>query len=312
MPQSEIFELRSSAPSLLMRLGKWMITKGPQVFPQAEHEVAPFLDGREPPQDAVLPGKIARRFEVERWECEGQQCVTLHPRASRGDRHIIYFHGGGFILPMLEAHWTLVAALVDATGASLTVPLYDVVPESGHLNADRLADGAFSRVAQDWAPERVTLCGDSAGGHMALALALRQVRSGSPRAGRLALFAPWLDLTLADPAIVAVEEHDIMLQIGALRPMGKAWSGERDPASPECSPLYAPPEELAQLPPTAIFVGRHDLFVIDCRTFAGRMIKADNAPKLYEYADAPHVFMALTFTREAKDTFQLVDQFISR
>ncbi|MFN2098900.1 alpha/beta hydrolase fold domain-containing protein [Altererythrobacter sp. MF3-039] len=310
MAESEIFELRSSKPSLLMKLGKWLITRGPKVFPQAEEEVAPFLDGRDIPPDAELSDKIAKRFEVEQWECEGQQCVTLHPLTGRGEQHILYFHGGGFVLPMLDAHWPLVAALVDATGASLTVPLYDVVPESCYSAADRLADGAFARITRDWAPEKVTLCGDSAGGHMALALALRQVRAGSPKAGKLALFAPWLDLTLADPAIQAVEADDIMLRIRVLRPMGKAWAGGRDPASPECSPLYASREELAQLPPTAVFVGRHDLFVVDCRTFAAKMINADNAPELYEYAGAPHVYMALPFTREAKDTFRLVDQFM--
>lgn len=310
MAESEVFKLRSSKPSLLMKLGKWLITRGPKVFPQAEEEVAPFLEARELPQDAELPAKIAKRFEVEQWECEGQPCVTLHPKSGKGEQHILYFHGGGFVLPMLDAHWPLVAALVDATGASLTVPLYEVVPESSHTVADRLADGAFARITQDWAPQNVTLCGDSAGGHMALALALRQVRAGSPKAGKLVLFAPWLDLTLADPASKTVEADDIMLRIGVLRPMGRAWSGDRDPDSPECSPLYAPPEELAQLPPTSIFVGRHDLFVVDCRTFAAKMRAAGNPAPLYEYAGAPHVYMALHFTREAKDTFRLVDQFM--
>ena len=39
---------------------------------------------------------------------------------------------------------------------------------------------------------------------MALALALRLVKAGGPLPGKLALFAPWLDLGLADRAIDAV------------------------------------------------------------------------------------------------------------
>ncbi len=312
MPANEIFELRSTKPSLLMKFGAWLITRGPKVFPQAEDEAEAYLASRDKPEDAELPEKVAKRFTVERWNAEGQQCITLHPKSGKGEHHILYFHGGGFVLPVLDAHWPLAAALIDATGASLTMPLYDVVPESSHTAGEGLADAAFARIAQDWPAEKIALAGDSAGGQMAVALALRQVRSGGPKAGKLIPFAPWLDLTLADPEIRAVEPNDIMLRIGALLPMGRAWAGDRDPASAECSPLYASPEELAQMPPTAIFVGRHDIFVVDCRSFASRMREAGNTPRLYEYSGAPHVFMALPFTREAKDCFRLFDQFLKR
>jgi acetyl esterase/lipase len=88
-------------------------------------------------------------------------------------------------------------------------------------------------------------------------------------------------------------------------------AGSRDPASAEVSPLYTPAEELASLPPTRIFTGRHDLFIIDSRTFVGRLRGAGVDAKLYEYEAAPHVFMAITPTREAKDVFALLREFLA-
>jgi len=49
---------------------------------------------------------------------------------------------------------------------------------------------------------------------------------------------------------------------------------------------------------------------VDSRTFAARLREAGIDAKLYEYEGAPHVFMAITPTREAKDTFALLRQFL--
>ena len=73
-------------------------------------------------------------------------------------------------------------------------------------------------------PAKIVLNGDSAGGHMALALALRLAKAGGPQPGKLALFAPWLDVTMQDEEMRAVEPNDFMLKIDALRALGEVSS----------------------------------------------------------------------------------------
>lgn len=303
-------ELRSAKPSLLMRFLTWLVSRQPSVFPKTTEAVAPFLEGRKLPPDAPLPDKIANRYSVERWQAAGHECVTIHPKSGKGARHILYFHGGGFVLPMFEVHWPLVAAMVDRAGVSVTVPLYPVAPESSKQAQDDVADAAYAKLLGEWDAPDLILSGDSAGGHMALALALRLIRSGGSKPGRLVLFAPWLDVTMADEAMRAVEPHDVMLKVDALRELGRVWAGDEDPASPECSPLYTADSELAQLPPTQIYVGRHDLFVIDSRSFTERARAAGADVSLFEYEGAPHVFMAILPTRESKDCLSLVADFV--
>jgi acetyl esterase/lipase len=305
-------ELRSPSPSLVLRAVKWLIGKRPPVFPHDAEGFAARMNGRKLPEDAPMPGRFRQRFIVEERMVQGQRVVTLHPKSGPGVWHMLYFHGGGFVQPMFTVHWPLVAEMVARCGISVTVPLYAVVPESPHAAQDALADAVYAGLAASHDPARIILNGDSAGGHMALALALRLVRSGGPLPGKLALFAPWLDLTLADPAIAAVEPHDLMLKIGTLRACGAMVAAGRDPASAELSPLYTHAKELAQLPPTRIWTGRHDLFIIDSRTFAAKLRAAGVDAKLYEYEAAPHVFMAITPTREAKDVFALLKEFLER
>ena len=304
-------ELRSAKPSLLMRTVKWLTSKRPDVFPKDAKDIEPFLQGRPLPKDAPMPESFRAKFGVEEWEAAGQKIVTLHPKAGPGEWHMLYFHGGGFVLPMFKEHWPLAAAMVEKLGVSISLPLYEVVPESPHTRQDELADAAFAKIAQSHDPAKIILNGDSAGGHMALSVALRLARTGGPQPGKLALFAPWLDVTMSDPAMQAVEPHDFMLKIEPVRGCGEAFAGNRDPRSAECSPLYSSQEDLAALPPTRIWTGRHDLFIIDSRTFTGKLRDAGVDAKLYEYEGAPHVFMAVVPTRESKDCLALLREFLA-
>jgi acetyl esterase/lipase len=304
-------ELRSGAPSLLMRVIKWVVSRRTPVFPLDEAGFHRTMAGRKLPLDAPMPDAFRTRFAVEERELLGHRVVTLHPKAGPGTWHMLYFHGGGFVKPMFTVHWPLVAEMVKQCGISVTVPLYPVVPEASYAAQDALADAVWADLAARHDPSRIILNGDSAGGHMALALALRLVAAGGAQPGKLALFAPWLDLGLADPAIAAVEPHDVMLKIGTLRACGGLVAAGRALDDPAVSPLYAPAEALSQLPPTRIWTGRHDIFIVDSRSFTGRLRAAGVDAKLYEYEAAPHVFMAILPTREAKDALSLLAEFVA-
>lgn len=304
-------ELRSAAPSLVMRAVKWVVSRQTPVFPLDEAGFHTAMAGRKLPLDAPMPEGLRKTLAVEEREMLGHKVVTLHPKGGPGAWHMIYFHGGGFVKPMFKVHWPLVAEMVKRCGISVTVPLYPVVPEASYAAQDALADAVWADLAARHDPARIILNGDSAGGHMALALALRLVAAGGPLPGKLALFAPWLDLGLADPAIAAIEPHEMMLKIGTLRACGGMFAEGRTIDDPAVSPLYAPVEALAQLPPTRIWTGRHDLFIIDSRTFLGKLRAAGVDAKLYEYEAAPHVFMAILPTREAKDALGLLAEFVA-
>ncbi|WP_017664594.1 alpha/beta hydrolase [Porphyrobacter sp. AAP82] len=304
-------ELRSPSPSLLLRAIKWMVGRQTPVFPLDEAGFHEQMAGRTLPRDAPMPEGFRKTFLIEERALLGHKVVTLHPKSGPAPWHMLYFHGGGFVKPMFKVHWPLVAEMVKRCGVSVTVPLYPVVPEAGYAAQDALADAVWADLAATHDPARIILNGDSAGGHMALALALRLAAAGGAQPGKLALFAPWLDLGLADPAIAAIEPFDVMLKIGTLRACGGLVAAGRAMDSPEVSPLYAPAEALAKLPPTRIWTGRHDLFIIDSRSFLARLVEAGVDAKLYEYEAAPHVFMAILPTREAKDALGLLAEFVA-
>jgi epsilon-lactone hydrolase len=101
--------------------------------------------------------------------------------------------------------------------------------------------------------------GDSAGGTLALLLA--QAHAGDGSIAGLTLIAPWLDLSMTNPAVDVVERHDPWLTRAGMRPIAAHWVAGRDLTDPTVSPLYG---DLTRLPPTLVLVGSRDICRPDC------------------------------------------------
>lgn len=100
----------------------------------------------------------------------GVPCRIYESRPSRVT--VMYFHGGGFVVGGLESHDDVCAEICAATGYRVVSVDYRLAPEHRHPAAFQDALAATHAVAAAIGPDLV-LCGDSAGGNLASALAHR-------------------------------------------------------------------------------------------------------------------------------------------
>ena len=264
---------------------------------------------RSKPADAAPPAWFRKHYDLSVRTVRGRAVLTARPRAGRTALHIIYLHGGGYVWPLIRPHWWVVDRLMRATSGAVSVPLYPLAPESDHREAFGFLIAAYRDLLDAEPRAWPVLAGDSAGGGLAVGLALQLRDAGLPLPTRLVLFSPWLDLMLADPAAREVEPRDSMLGIEPLRRAGLLWANGADPAAPHLSPLRA---ELNGLPPILLFQGSHDLLAVDARTFARR---AEAAGHPIDYVEAPggiHIYMAATWTPESRDAFRRIGEVIRR
>jgi monoterpene epsilon-lactone hydrolase len=117
------------------------------------------------------------------------------------------------------------------------------------------------------------------------------------------LLSPWLDLTMSNPDAQQLEPRDVILRCAPLREFGRWWAGELDPADPRVSPLFA---ELSGLPPIDIYQGTDDIFLPDARQLHARLLNAKAQVELTETRGGFHVFMAATFTPEARNVYERI------
>lgn len=252
---------------------------------------------------AALPGSLRATAEVTERRVNGQPVFTLTPRTGASDWHIVYTHGGAYIHALLPAHWAIVAELMRVTGASVTVPIYPLAPEHRYRATYALLEQVYRDLLERVPAGRILLAGDSAGGGLALGQALRWRDLGLPLPRRLLLFAPWVDLTLANPAARALEPFDVMLGVDGAVQAGAWWAGGEDPRQPLLSPLYA---DLRGLPPLEVFQGTADLLLPDSTELVRRVQAAGREARLHLTDGGFHVFMGATFLPEAREVFRKV------
>ena len=296
-------------PSFLMRTTSVLLRllRGKKYQVSAAAFGARF-EGRACPMPPPVPRVLKARCQVREREVAGRPVFTFHPKRSASRAHVIYTHGGAYVSTLLRIHWGVVRQLVERTGATVTVPLYPLAPEHAYPAAYAMLARVYQEVTASAPAAHVVLCGDSAGGGLALGQALHYRENGLPLPGRIILFSPWLDISLSNPDVPALEKVDVLLARPGLIQAGKWWSGGDDPRTPSLSPIFG---DLSGLPPIDVFQGTHDIFYADARRLAAKVTGAGGTLNLHEYAGAFHAFVGATFTPEARDAFEKVGRAVA-
>ena len=118
------------------------------------------------------------------------------PDRTKASAHIVYMHGGGFVVGDLDSHDDVCAELCAATGLGVTSIDYRLSPEHKHPAAFNDCLAVVQHEAQRLGVP-LLLCGDSAGGNLCAAVAhrLRSTKNASP------VFAQVLIYPALGPAI---------------------------------------------------------------------------------------------------------------
>ncbi len=259
----------------------------------------------------ALPGKrLHRDFDIDVAHDRGYPVYTLTPKSGvkPGAAHILYLHGGGYIMDIASAHWGFVARLCKAMGASATVPLYPLAPESKAAKTLPKMQRLYQDLAAAHGAQNITVMGDSAGGGMTLALAQMLRDEGSPLPARLVLLSPWLDATGTHAMQPELEKRDRMLALAGLKQSGKMYAGDLPVTDPRVSPLFG---ELHGLPPIQMFAGTWDILLPDARRLKEKADADSNAPmtEYHEYKKMFHVWMLLPI-REGKKAMRQIVEFM--
>jgi len=259
--------------------------------------------------DRALPTRAVRGF-TKTWDVEvvdiGFPSYVLTPRGRRADRTLYYVHGGAFMAPIDAFHIRYATRLADAIGARIVMPDYPLAPEHSWRDShDELVADAARWAAE---PGGAILAGDSAGGGLALAMALSMRDRGLAPATQLLLHAPWIDLTTSTPETEAAAVLDPWLFLTKLHAYAEWWAGSpEDLGRPEVSPGLA---DLAALPPALMLYGTRDLLHPGCRLLVRRAAEAGWDLTAVEERDLIHVYGLLPGIPEAKRAFARTIEFL--
>lgn len=234
--------------------------------------------------------KMPAGISTEPTTIAGRPGEWLRPAGPPQRGMLLYLHGGAYVQGSVKTTRAMAARLALASGTPTFIVDYRLAPEHPFPAAldDAVAVVAALRQAHPGQP--LAIAGDSAGGGLTMATALRLRDAAQPAPAALALLSPWTDLTLGNATHESQAAADPFFpDRSVLRPAAQAYAAGRDLRTPLISPQFA---DLGGLPPTLIHVGEREVLLDDARLLADRMAAQGTEVELRVFPGMWHVWQA--------------------
>lgn len=306
-----------------MSAAAWMLPEtGLQMESQAKQayvakEMGKFFhpqpgDAKPAPVKFEVPdGWIYRTFTVDGLKMEQVQ----NPSGKKG-RVLLKLHGGGYVQGLHDRHRQMgVNQAVLTEAQSLYMVHYRLAPEYPFPAALEDAFKAYEYILnQGVEPENIIVIGDSAGGNLALELAVYLKEHNMPQPKMLILISPLTTFANDLPSRGYNMNRDLVLGRNA-SPLYKAvvdstYSKGIDLKNPQLSPLYA---NLTGLPPMLIQAGGYELLLDDSIELMRKAASNDVDVTLTVYPGMPHEFsLMMPELDDSVASFREIRDFVSR
>lgn len=231
------------------------------------------------------------------------------PEARPGEKVMLYTHGSAYAVCSLTSHRAFVAAIAKRTGRRAFSLDYRMGPEFRFPAAhDDIVRAYLWLLERGHRPEDILVAGDSAGGHLSIALCGELRRLGLPMPTGLVLFSPLVDASFDTAAAAQRRSHDPLTVPGFARRVIHHYFRTADRRDPRFDvSLEAGPD----LPPALVIAGGAEMMVGDSELFARAQAEAGGHVELQVWPGQVHVFPIFGFVPEARLALDEVSRFVA-
>ena len=236
--------------------------------------------------------------------------------AATSRRVVLQLHGGGYINKLGNGHRDLCVkqmVLTDAREAYLVD--YRTAPEYTYPAALEDAVSTYEDMLEKGVDScKIVVCGDSAGGNLALALSVYLREHNRPQPGALVLISPWTTFEANLPSRKNNADRDLIL--GKINP--RMYNEVKNPSygkgfsvtDSRVSPMYA---NLRGLPPMLIQAGGYELFLDESIALAKKAADDGTSVTFSVYPGMSHDFaLLLPELEDSVDSFREIRDFVNR
>ncbi len=233
-------------------------------------------------------------------------------------KEIFYqIHGGGFVSPFSNLynknalHFSQIGGGADVFSVDYRTAPDNVFP-SALLDA---VDGYHWILEQGYEAENITLCGESAGGGLCLALTLWLRDHGEPLPRALVLSSPWADMTASGESYQAKKTEDAFFGHPdptkvPQYPVPILYAGQHDLRDPYLSPVFG---DYQGFPPMLVQTGEAELLLSDSDTVVKHAREAGVDVDYYTYPGMYHTFYIVNpGFKESKIAWGRIHQWLQR
>ena len=263
-------------------------------------QVIELLTSRERPENPTIEDsragfeKLARVVggstpaSVRQVDAGGVPSELVSAEGASSDTVTLYLHGGGYVIGSPRTHREFARRLSAASQAQVLVIDYRLAPEDPFPAPVEDAVSAYRWLLDEgYAPERLSIAGDSAGGGLTAATLVSIRDQGLPLPACGVCLSPWVDMEGLGDSMTTRADRDPMVQKEGLVAMAGVYLADADPRSPLAAPMYA---DLSGLPPLLIQVGGSETLFDDAIRLDEKARSAGVETTFEEWEDMIHVW----------------------
>lgn len=173
---------------------------------------------------------------------------------------MLYLHGGGYVIGSLESHRHLCGYLAAGMEGVVYALDYRLAPEHPYPAALDDAVAAYEALLAMHPDRPIVIAGDSAGGGLTFATAIRIRDAGLRQPDCLVTFSPWVTMSADADAYTRLAGADPLLSKSEIEWFAGHYLNGNDPTDAGASPLLA---NHASLPPVLLQVTDNECFLDD-------------------------------------------------
>lgn len=223
---------------------------------------------------------------------------------------LLYLHGSGYVGCSPATHRGLVSDLCRRLGRSAFAVRYRRAPEHRFPAAhDDVLASYLWLLERGHAPEDIVVAGDSAGGHLALALLGELRLRGVAMPGAVVGFSPVVDLTYELFGKPERNPRDGFVKRETARRILALYAQGADPRDPRLDVIQVVGPDL---PPILLQVGEREHLLAHAEAFAAAQVAAGGVCELQVWSGLFHVFQMVRPLPESREALREVERFVER
>lgn len=208
------------------------------------------------------------------------------PAVRHSDATLLHFHGGGYTFYAGVSHH-FARILAHSLGVAVFAPDYRLTPE--HPHPAQLEDGLAAYrylLRRGVEPQRLVLCGDSAGGHLALMTLSHLASAGLPKPLLTLGISPWTDIGRRGASQFGNDPYDLVQGYMTLQ-FAEWLKGGQAISDAELSPIH---RDYCGLGPIYLQAGGREILGDMIRDFAATVAEQGGQVRLDVWPDMNHEF----------------------
>ncbi len=256
-----------------------------------------------------LPQSLYKYNIIETVQIMGGFVHNILPFEESTKQHVIFFHGGGYVHEPSRNNLAMIEKFIGLAKCMISYVDYPLSPESNVNETMEMVVETYKVQIEKFPDHQFILMGDSAGGGLALSLAIHIKTMKLKQPEKLILFSPWLDISLTNPEIQLYDDRDFMLNTETLREVGKRYAFDIPTDDYRVSPIYGDLNDLGKI---LVFYGSEEILKPDCEKLISTSGLKNTFVKGIEYEEMQHDWVVLPILEQDLALGDAIDFLLSQ